>query len=160
MTKRGFNKKSLLILLILFILIICVDFFTEDETYIDDQNYIKELNIDLKGKIQDIYKLKYGHNYGIITVDISESSVKKLDERKNRKRFLGFIKNKFGYFVLGTISDFQIGDSIVIKSNLYNLYRSNQEVVRDKNIILPPKDVVFRPYKEINKRLRYINTTK
>ncbi|VAV85347.1 hypothetical protein MNBD_BACTEROID02-1099, partial [hydrothermal vent metagenome] len=50
--------------------------------------------------------------------------------------------------------------SIVIKSNLYNLYRSNQEVVRDKNIILPPKDVVFRPYKEINKRLRYINTTK
>lgn len=157
MKKNRFKIKRIFLVIMFPVIFFFFDIFTREKTsyYEEELNYINSLNIFLNGKVMDIYKLDYGHDYGIVTIDINESSIKLLDEREEKSRYLGLIKNELGYIVLGTISDFQLGDSIVIKSSVYDLYRNNRKIKNGRSIILP-KDDVFKPYKEINRQLNNV----
>jgi len=149
----GFNLKNLFFIILFLLVVISVDIISDDDSlYTEESNYIKSLNIFLDGKVVNVYELKYGHNYGIVTIDINSTSLRSLDERTKRERYMGFIKNDVGYFVVGTISDFKYGDSIVIKSDVYDLYRDNDKI-KDEKFIDLPMDNIFKPYREINQRL-------
>ncbi len=151
--KKGFNKKMIFFLVLSFIILIGIDIFSkDDDSYKKEQEYIRSLNLNLKGTVIDVYQLKYGHDCGIISISISQSSIDQLDERNNRKQFLGIINDDKAEIVICSISKFRISDSIEINSDTYNLYRNGIEVI-ENNIITLPSDMIYEPYKEINKRL-------
>ena len=142
------NKSTLLILGIL--LIVFVMFFRQQvKASKDDVTYYKTANIKLNGKITAFEALKYGHNFGVISIKLDKTNTKEYDEREQRKRFLGVIKNGQADLVFNSINNVKIGDSIVVNTKDYRLYR-NQKLITKNKLTMPLPELILTPFDEIN----------
>ena len=142
------NKSTLLIFGIL--LIVFVIFFRQQvRASKDDVTYYKTANIKLNGKITAFEALKYGHNFGVISIQLNETNTQEYDEREQRKRFLGVIKNGQADLVFNSINNVKIGDSIVVNTKDYRLYR-NQKLITKNKLTMPPPELILTPFDEIN----------
>ncbi|MDV7140446.1 hypothetical protein R3X28_16255 [Maribacter sp. TH_r10] len=119
-----------------------------------DADYYKEVNLKMNGIITDIKPLNvYGHDYGVIDINISESNISDYDIRQEQDRYLGVIKASKASLVFGAVSQVKTGDSIVLNIQNYSIYR-NKRIIRESTIGMPPKSFLFRPFNEINRKIK------
>ncbi len=116
-----------------------------------DSQYYKSIGLRLNGKIESVKALRYGHNFGIISIGINYSNINEYDKRDELKRYLGVIKNGKANIVFNSISSVKIGDSIVINIEKYKILRDGKLIY--ENFIGMPSDFIFSPFKEINRKV-------
>ena len=118
-----------------------------------DSEYYQDTNLIFDGIIREVKPLtSYGHNFGVISIDLHNSNKEHYDPRRNLDRFLGIIINKKAELVFSAISEVKIGDSIVLNVQEYKIFR-NGRLIRENIVGMPPDDS-FKPFKEI---IRNIN---
>ena len=131
---------------ILFIILIKVS-LSENEK---DSDYYKTVGLQLNGTIKTVKELKYGHDYGVISIRLKYCNIKEYDKRNELERYFGVIKKDQAEIVFNTIGSIKVGDSIAIKIEKYELFRNGKLI--DKNFIgMPPSSFIFTPFKEINR---------
>ncbi|UAB75662.1 hypothetical protein [Mesoflavibacter sp. SCSIO 43206] len=143
-------QKILFVLGIPFILFIILVFVGLNKTK-NDVEYYKSIGLKLNGKIEAVEKLRYGHDYGVITIDLNYSNINEYDKRNELKRYLGVIKNGKADLVFNSIGSVKKGDSIVIDIQNYKVFRSGK-LIRE-NIIGMPSDYIFTPFNEIKSKI-------
>ena len=118
-----------------------------------DADYYTNADLKLSGIITKVKPLKfYGHNYGVIDIDVSFSNKKTYDIRKESKRYLGVVKDKKASLVFNSVSLVQKGDSIVLNVQDYSIYREGKLIEKNK-IGMPSKSFLFTPFNEINNKI-------
>ena len=114
-------------------------------------NYIKDLNLEVRGKVSKIVKLNHGHDYGIISLNVEFSNLDYYDERENINRFFGVIKNRKAEIIVTNISLFELNDIFVINKDKYSIYRNNKVI--DDNYFSVPSGIIS-PYPEIRGKIK------
>ncbi len=136
-----------------FILLLFIGLFIYGKSISNkNYNYLNEINLKLSGRVTELTKLKQGHDYGIITVDIKNSSLDYYDERRHKKVYFGVIKNSKAEIIVTNISLFQERDSIHIDGTNYRITRNN-DIIKE-GIWDLPFDIVNNPYLEISRKIK------
>ena len=116
-----------------------------------DSQYYKSIGLKLNGKIESVKELRYGHNFGVISIGINYSNINEYDKRAELKRYLGVIKNGKADIVFNSINSVKIGDSIVINIEKYKIFRDGKLI--NENFISMPSNFIFSPFREINRKV-------
>ncbi len=119
----------------------------------NDSEYYNSVGLKINGIVTDIQSLKYGHDYGIISINVSQSNVWEYDKRNQLERYLGVIKNKKAELIFNRISSTKIGDSIVLNVQDYKLFRKGKLIV-ENTIGMPPSNFFFTPFREIKTKIK------
>ena len=132
------NKKQFVIFsiigIIIFIVSILFDYFKSNE----NQEKIKSYNLNLSGIIIKKQNFTYGHSYGYVTIDIKNSNYDYFDSRGKEDDYFFIIKEKKCLLLLSGMGEVLIGDSIVVKSDKYDVYRDRKEYLKNGNLVLLP----------------------
>ena len=144
-------KKPILKFLGILLLFIISAFYMKSRINRDNE-YLKEINLSLSGNVTDIFELKQGHDFGIITLDVIKSSRKYYDERSNRKTYFGIIKDSKAKIAVNFISSIELNDEIIINGINYKIKRNNKIV--DEGIWGLPFDLINNPYNEIRDKIK------
>ncbi len=148
-------KKILIRLIPIFLFLggfIIYDMMNWGEQSDADQRYFENLNLSLSGKISDIIPLNYGHDYGIITVDLKNCNTKYYDGR-NSKQFIGIIKDGQAKLIVMNESEIQKNDSIFINISDFQIKRENKILNKKYILGLPPTTTLNNPWSEIKDKL-------
>jgi len=143
-------QKILFVLGIPFILFIILVLVGHSKTK-NDSDYYKSIGLKLNGKIEAVKELKYGHDFGVIRIDLNYSNIIEYDKRNELKRYLGVLKNGKADLVFNSISSVKKGDSIAIDIQNYKVFRNGKLV--EENIIGMPSDYIFTPFNEIKSKI-------
>lgn len=147
------NRNALLKFLGLVFLFIVILFIGRNTTK-EHASYYNDVNLKLTGIVKEKRPLTtYGHDFGVIAVDIDTSNIAFYDERENLEKHLGVIKDKKADLVFSAISRIKIGDSLIIHTQNYEIYR-NDELIKEGVIDLPRNNFIFRPFNEVNKNIK------
>lgn len=143
---KNWKYSVLLVPLILFLAI----FLYAKKIVTADSQYISNLNLDVEGKIVEIYKLKQGHGFGIIKIKLLQSN---FDYYKpsNESRYFGLIENGFGKIVVNNVSTFNVGDIFKLKGKRMFILRNG--AILKENKYGMPLDLLINPYHEIDKKI-------
>ena len=115
-----------------------------------DSDYFVDTNLKFNGVIWKVKPLtSYGHDYGVILVEIYHSNMKHYDPRDSLERFLGVLKDGRMELIFNRISEVKENDSIEFNIEEYKIFR-NSKLIRDEWISMPPKDL-FKPFNEVRK---------
>jgi len=114
-------------------------------------DYLKEVNLRLSGTVYDITELKQGHDIGILSLDLISTSIKKYDERNNRKIYFGVIDGDKAEIIFTFISIIKIGDEIIIKGTDYKVVREGKTIRYGKWDL--PIDLLGNSFQEISKKI-------
>lgn len=144
------NKRILLLLIPLVIFILIV--YVKKHSINSEGDEIKNLDLNIKGIVTNTLELDYGHDYGIITLDLESSNIDFYDKRNELEKFFGVIKSGNAEIVVEGISEFQKGDLYILKGEEYKIFRNNRLVVDDYYGYLSTS--VFNPYNEIRRKLK------
>lgn len=137
-------------LVLLFVVLIIIGRNTSNK----HAEYYKEVNLYLIGEIAEIRPLtNYGHDFGVIAIDINKTNIDYYDEREKLEKHLGVIKNKKADLVFSGISRMKKGDSIVLNVQNYKLYR-NGKLITENVVDLPRNNFIFTPFKEVNRKIK------
>lgn len=115
-------------------------------------DYLKETNLQLSGKVINLVKLRQGHDYGVLKVDVEKTSISYYDERGKREKYFGVIKGNKAEIIVTFISIIEINDKIVIDGTNFKVIR-NDKIIRDNSWDLP-FDIITNPFREISKYLK------
>lgn len=147
------NRNALLKflgILLLFVIVLLFGLNTSKKS----REYYKKVNLNLTGKVTEIRPLtKYGHDFGVIAIDVSQSNIDFYDERKNLDKHLGVIKNKKADLVFSGISRILVGDSLVLNIQNYKVYR-NGKLITENIVDLPRNNFIFKPFVEVNRNIK------
>ena len=114
-----------------------------------DSEYYQKTNLKFSGIVKKVKPLtSYGHGYGVIHINLSNSNKELYDPRDTLDRFLGVVKNEKADLVFNRISEIQIGDSIDFNIQDFMIYR-NGKLIRKSIVGMPPDDI-FKPFNEVN----------
>ena len=117
-----------------------------------ESDYYKSVNLKFSGTVKKVKPLtKYGHDYGVVAIDIYNSNTEYYDPRDSLNRFLGIVKNKKVELVFNRMSGIKTGDSIDFEIDEFKIYR-NGRMVQENVVGMPPNDV-FKPFNEIKKNI-------
>jgi len=117
-----------------------------------DSEYYKKTNLKFSGIITKVNPLsRYGHDYGVISVDIFDANKEHYDPRDSLERFLGVLKNNKVNLVFNIMSDVQITDSIAFNIQKIKIYR-NGNLIRESIVGMPPDDI-FNAFNEVHKKI-------
>ena len=139
------KKPIIVIISVIIIYIILVVIKRND--FINERNYLLDLDLELKGIVDETVRLKQGHNFGVVRLDLIYSNIKTYDKRKERDNYFGVIKNNKLYIAVGNISYFEKGDIFTLKGINYTIIRNDSIV--EKNIYEMPYNIID-PYYEID----------
>ena len=138
-------KKPIIIFISVFVLFIILVVIRRNEV-VNERNYLLDLELELKGIVDETVPLKQGHNFGVVSLDLIYSNIKTYDKRKERDKYFGVIKNNKLYIAVGNISYFEKGDIFTLDGINYTLIRNDSIV--EKNIYGMPYNIID-PYYEI-----------
>lgn len=137
-------KKTKLIVvvisLILWISFVLIDVYSGKKNLKENRNYIKELNVNLTGVINEIQPL--GHASGLLHVNLYDSNYTYLDEKEKSGRYFIVIKSNKAEIYITEIPLIKVNDSIVIDKRIF-IYRDT-ELVLDIPIMIPNRRVLKR----------------
>jgi len=137
-------------MVLLFVVLVIVGLNTSQK----HANYFQEVNLNLTGIVTEIRPLtNYGHDFGVIALDINKSNIDQYDQRDELDKHLGVIKNKKANLVFSGISRFEVGDSLILEVQDYKLYR-NGTLVTENVVEIPRNSFLFKPYKEVNRKIK------
>jgi len=142
------NLKFLFIGIFLILSFITVDTIYSKKQYERESEYIKSIGLNLQGRVTKKTKFRYGHNYGVVHIKLSQSNIKNYDERKNSDRHIGFIVKDKAEIIFNSMSNLKIGDSISIYKNDFQIYRMENLVYKGSLSFAPARSF----YKEYNKK--------
>lgn len=143
-------KIAFVFLIIIFLSTIVFDFIKADK----DRVVIENLNLELRGKIIKKKQFVYGHSYGFVLIDDIISNYKEFDPRIDNKEYLFIIKNKKCTLILSGLRQIEVGDSIVINKQKYNLYRNNKIILKNSELLLLPNIYCDNPDAFMNSSIK------
>jgi len=149
-TKSGIIGFSVIftVMLIIFIFLVKRGFKATEK----DSQYYQYVNLKFNGIVKKVKPLtSYGHDYGVILIEIHDSNKRNYDPRDTLERYLGVLKNKKVDLIFNRMSEVKIGDSIDFNVEKYKIYR-NEELIRESLSGMPPDDI-FQPFDEIRKNI-------
>ena len=113
-----------------------------------DQIYFEKLNLILSGEVDEIVRLEYGHDYGVITVDLKNCNRKYYDGR-DKKQFIGIIKDNKAKLIVMNVSEIQKKDSIYLNVRNFKIKRNDRKISEDYKLGIPPTSIMNNPWSEI-----------
>ena len=145
-------KKSLLKLiplLLIFIGFVIYDFVKSGNESKTTENYFEQLNLKISGKVKEITPMEFGHDYGVITMDLNESNekinpilqyqiIKKTKEGKTK-------------LLVGNISEIQQNDSIFVTKRNFKIKRNGKFLKKVFVLVLPSSNILNNPWEEVKK---------
>ena len=144
--KQRRNLFFIVVGLVLILSFILVDTIYERENFKNEQEFIKDIGINLHGRVIEKTEFDYGHNYGVIRLELFNSNIKNYDERENQEKHIGFIKNDKAELVFNAMKDVKIGDSITISKDEYKIFRLGN-LVYTNSLSLGPNNSFYLEYK-------------
>ncbi|KGO92105.1 hypothetical protein [Flavobacterium subsaxonicum] len=132
------NKKQSTLVLIafgIFLIFIGFQFYTSKQ----ESKIIASKNLQLSGKITTIQKLKYGHEFGYLFIDIKKSNYNFIDERDTDNDYSFIIKNGKCLLVISGLLTIKPGDDIKIDKDKYSIYRNGKVIIDQSNIAVLPR---------------------
>jgi len=127
-------------------------FYFKKNTKATESDEIKSLNLSIKGKIVNVVKLDYGHNYGILRLILFESNIDFYDERNSLDKFFGVVKGNKAEIIINGINGIKEKDIFILKGDEYQIFR-NEKLIRDEYLTYLSSGGVFNPYREVKNRL-------
>lgn len=125
-------------------------FFSCNKTTVHpDTQYLIGLNLKLEGKVTYIQKLNYGHDCGVLGLEIITSNVRSFDDTKTTKRFLRKIREKYASITFCAISSVRLGDTLKIHNEYFE--NVNEKYPLGKRHLLLPSEHFPSAYREVSK---------
>ena len=149
-------KKILIRFIPIFIFLIgfiIYDSINKKKRNANDNEYFNSLNLHLSGKIIEIIQLEFGHDYGIIKLNLKNSNRDFYDERNERDRHIGIIEKQKAKLIVMNVSEIKMNDSIFIEGRDFRIKRNNVLINRKYALSLPTIDFMNNPYSEINAKI-------
>jgi|GEM_PF-4391196 len=130
------NKKQFVYivtgLFVVFLFMICNDYRQMQQ----NRKIIAGYNLQLSGIITATKEYTYGHDYGMVLIDINKSNYSAFDEKAKGKDYFFIIKNNQCVLVFPGINRVQKGDSIVVHKETFDVYRNNEKTFDNNPLVI------------------------
>lgn len=106
---------------------------------------LDKIGLRLTGVITEVDELTYGHDWGFVGIDISSSNFTEYDPRKENQDYAFVIENKRCALLLPAISEIGVGDSIVVNSSKFSIFRAEKIIKSKSNLGLLSSHLLDNP---------------
>ncbi|NJB72041.1 hypothetical protein GGR42_002532 [Saonia flava] len=134
-------------LFLIFVGFVIYDIISSGKQSDFNQKYFEQLNLELSGTVTEVVPLEFGHDYGVITMDLKGENEKGYPELENQ--IIKKTNDGQTQLVVTNISEIKKNDSIFLLKRSFRLKRNGKFLKKEFVLGLPSSNVLNNPWKEI-----------